>query len=356
MLCVPGVTMLVRPETLTMYGVKPVPYPRFDLSTRWLAAFDEWFTANLGWRRSLIQLHNLLGYRVLRDLQSDSVLVGRDDWLFLRQDAGWKAFRSEEPLSAREAAGFRRSFSDARRWLAKRKIPFLFVVVPSKETIYPEYLPASATRARDVTLLDEVLRELSAAKIDYIDLREPLLAAKQDDTLLYDPMDSHWNGNGARIGASLMMKRAAELLERGPDYAELNAKLVPEQHEPDLALLLSLEDRLSERSIALLPREPRARRIEPSEEFVSLTRWQMNRVVFEAPDESLPTALILRDSFGEALMPVLSQKFRRSVWIWTHNIDLGLIEREKPDIVIMELTERFLCNRPPRVVTRQRRR
>ena len=95
MLCVPGVTMVVRPETPNLYGVKPVPYPEFELSTKWLSAFEQWFTANLSFKRALIQLHNAFGYLVLRDLQSDAVLVGREGWLFLRQDAAWKAFREQ---------------------------------------------------------------------------------------------------------------------------------------------------------------------------------------------------------------------------------------------------------------------
>lgn len=348
--------MVVRPETPNLYGVKPVPYPEFELSTKWFSAFEQWFTANLGLKRAFIQLHNAMGYLVLRDLQSDAVLVGRERWLFLRQDAAWKAFRSEEPITRRESAGYRRSFSEARRWLRKRKIPFLFVVVPSKETVYPEYLPGSATRARDITRLDEVLRELTAAEVEYLDLRAPLMAGKRSGKLLYDRIDSHWNGRGASIGAELVLRRAAELMGRPPEWAALDSKLVRQPLEADLTLILSLEDRIQEQTIALLPRSPKARRVEPPPDVLSPTRWQWNRVVFETPDESLPAAIILRDSFGEALMPVMSEKFRRSVWLWTHKIDLGLVEREKPDIVIMELTERFLSQKPPPVVTRQRRR
>jgi hypothetical protein len=347
--------MLVRPETPYFYGVKPVAYPAFEASMSWPGEFEQFFTANLGYKQRLVQLHNLLGYRVLGDLQGDSVLVGRQGWLFLRQDLGWQAFRSEVPLADDGADLWRRSLKGAQSWLAKREIPFLYVIVPNKDTIYPDFLPGSATRARATTRLDEMLALLREAGIEHLELRSALLEERKR-AQVYDRIDSHWNGLGARAGAELIMKRAAELLHRPPEFAELNARVVDQKSWADLALLLSLDKCITEPSKALVPREPRARRVEPPEDVAEPNRKQQARMVYEVPDDSLPTALIIRDSFSEGLAPVLAEKFRRSVWLWTHKLDLSQVTREKPDIVIVETAERFLSGTPPRLITGPRRR
>jgi hypothetical protein len=354
LLCLPGVTMLVRPQSPKLYGVAEVPFPPFRPTTQWLSDFEDYFNANLGYKRKLIQLHNLLGYRVLRDLQSDSVLVGRKNWLFLKQNHGWESFRSEQPLTGAEARAWQRSFQYAERWLAEQQIPFLFVVVPSKESVYPDVLPPSATRARDVTRLDEMLGLLQSSGIQHLELRTALREARKH-AQVYDSIDSHWNGEGARVGAKLILQRVAELLHRPPSFAELNERIVPQPSWADLPLILSLDGVVTAPSNAVVPKQPRARRLEPPESVTDSQAAQTKRMVFEVADESLPTALILRDSFAEGLQPVLTEKFRRSVWIWTHKMDLTLVTREKPDIVIVETTERFLSDKPPRLMLPRRR-
>jgi hypothetical protein len=296
----------------------------------------------------MVQLNNWLGYRALGDLQSDNVLVGKHGWLYLKQNFGWESMRSEEPLSKKHAAAWRRVLQGAERQLAKRKIPFLFVVVPSKETIYPEHLPKSAARARDTSRLDELLAVMKDSGIEYLELRTALRAGRER-AQLYDSIDSHWNGNGARIGAQLILQKVAQQLNR-PGFAEIDARLAPRPSWADMPLILSLDDVITVPSVELVPNHQRARRVEPPESVKEPTRKQQTKMVYEVDDETLPKALILRDSFAEGFMPVLNEKFRRTVWLWTHEIDLRLVEREEPDIVIVEMTERFFSDAPPKLM------
>jgi alginate O-acetyltransferase complex protein AlgJ len=52
--------------------------------------------------------------------------------------------------------------------------------------------------------------------------------------------------------------------------------------------------------------------------------------------------VMFRDSFATYLIPFLGYHFQRSVYIWQRPWDLALIEREKPDVVIDEMLERYL--------------
>jgi len=55
-----------------------------------------------------------------------------------------------------------------------------------------------------------------------------------------------------------------------------------------------------------------------------------------------PTVVMNQDSFGENLTPFLAERFRRTVVVEGSRLDRGLIERERPDIVIQEFVERAL--------------
>jgi len=51
---------------------------------------------------------------------------------------------------------------------------------------------------------------------------------------------------------------------------------------------------------------------------------------------------VYRDSMAIPLIPLLSENFRRIVYVSSRRLDPALVEREKPDVVIEELVERSL--------------
>ena len=63
---------------------------------------------------------------------------------------------------------------------------------------------------------------------------------------------------------------------------------------------------------------------------------------YSTGNEALPSALIIRDSFGTPIIPFLSEKFERSMFIfdnWHYTANEHIIEQEKPDIVIYVVME-----------------
>ncbi|MBF0634551.1 MAG: hypothetical protein HQK85_07840 [Nitrospinae bacterium] len=60
-----------------------------------------------------------------------------------------------------------------------------------------------------------------------------------------------------------------------------------------------------------------------------------------------PRAIILRDSFGNALLPLLAVHFSHITSRLDHGwLSSEIVEKEKPDVVIYEITERFLMKGP----------
>jgi alginate O-acetyltransferase complex protein AlgJ len=348
LIALPGSTLLIWRQPQPLPKVAEVKCPPFELSVAWLAAAEQYFIANFGQKRRLVQLHNLLGFLVVGDLQSNSVLAGRDGWLFLKQSFGWQSFRSEKPMTSAERDGWERPLRAAKRDLDRRKVPLLYVIAPSKETIHPEYLPGGATRARSVSRLDEMLPVLQGAGIEYLDLRSALQETKAAGAL-YDRLDSHWNGRGGEVAARLMLERTASLLGLPPEYSAPVWSVTARRSPNDLGALLALDEYLTEDSNELQPTARRAVRLEPPESVIIPSTDRTRRLVFQVADASLPKALILRDSFGTMLVPALAEKFRRSVWLWTRTLDFRLLDQEKPDIVIYEITERLFYDDPPQL-------
>ena len=57
--------------------------------------------------------------------------------------------------------------------------------------------------------------------------------------------------------------------------------------------------------------------------------------------------ILFRDSFAGSWTSFLCQNFREVVYIWQYEWNLPLLEREKPDIVVDEILERFLSVSDP---------
>jgi len=72
-----------------------------------------------------------------------------------------------------------------------------------------------------------------------------------------------------------------------------------------------------------------------------------NIKVYENQNAAPVSAVMFGDSFHLALVPYLSESFRRLVFVHRSDFDHELIDRENPDIVILESADRFLAKLAP---------
>jgi hypothetical protein len=85
-----------------------------------------------------------------------------------------------------------------------------------------------------------------------------------------------------------------------------------------------------------------ARRVETPSEYSS---WFQNRetIVYENQRADLPRAVIFRDSTSQFVVDLLAQHFSRSVFVWHQGqVVKDVVERERPDVVIHAMAERFV--------------
>jgi lysophospholipase L1-like esterase len=87
--------------------------------------------------------------------------------------------------------------------LEERGIRFIFAPIPNKESIYYEYLP----KGRRPVFLEHLVRELKKREIGTIDSQKAFEDEyRKNGTLLYFLDDTHWNEDGVRLMADLIVK------------------------------------------------------------------------------------------------------------------------------------------------------
>ncbi len=357
-LCVVTAPLLVTaiqlgrgPGTPREESTARTPRPPHDVRTliRWPGEFKWYFHERFGFRQSLIRTHGLLKVNGLHVSSNAKVLLGANDWLFLTSESVLDYQRHARPFSSDELARWVRTLEDRRAWLAERGIAYMVVIAPNKHSIYPEFLPQALASGARETRLDQLSRALSAGSdVRLINLRDSLLSARSSGSgRLFHKTDTHWNLLGAWYGARAVVDALGPSLTRdslGREPGELMRRI---SHGGDLARLLGLASDRLETEVA--PTDSPAPLVSSDGAPV---RWKPLDVVSrkELIIESAgpgTSAVIFRDSFGEALIPWLSPCFGRATWRWEYGFDRQLIERERPDVVIQQLVERKLMTIAP---------
>jgi alginate O-acetyltransferase complex protein AlgJ len=124
-------------------------------------------------------------------------VVGKDEWLFFRFD--YTDVNDEKATTT--SIDLIQRFNKV---LAQNGVTMAFVMVPIKARIYSEHLPDSAPiTPYMIKNYDRLLRELSAAKVNVIDLNQPFMTSKKrnTETPFFFRLDTHWSPSGAMLAA-----------------------------------------------------------------------------------------------------------------------------------------------------------
>jgi alginate O-acetyltransferase complex protein AlgJ len=322
-------------------------WPGFGGIRTYVEGLEAYFNDHFGYRKYLIKSYHKRRRKLFGAEQSSrsKTLVGQDGWLYYAASNMVENYRAVSPFSEQDLERWKRAFERRRDWLAARGVRYLVVIAPNKETIYPEHLPAWLKRVGRETRKDQVVRYLREhSDLDIIDLEEPLVRSKPRGRL-YWKTDSHWNDRGAFIGYQEVMSRLAVWY---PDLRPLplSAFDVTIGRKPagNLSTMLgeqnSFEDDVPEfhrkDAVEVKPAAP------PILSGSEIGEPAMPPIALETPGRRL-RCLFLRDSFTEALRPFLAPHFARSLYIYTMFFEAGVIEKERPDIVVQEIVESFLA-------------
>jgi alginate O-acetyltransferase complex protein AlgJ len=306
--------------------------------------FEAYFNDHFGFRKRLIYWLAVAKVQGLGVTSTPGVTLGSNGWLYLASDAAVLSYRAARPFTPAQLEAYRRILEARRDWLAARGIPYLMVILPNKDTIYPEFMPAAYSKVNPRSRLDQLVDYMKDhSNVSILDIREDLLRAKQVERV-YDVTDSHWNARGGYIGYERIMRTLQRWfpLARAAPRSELR-EVVVNGPGGDLARMLGIADRLPEERLMLVPRDGWHFH-QTDERFPMAARCAYPELTLatERTDAKLPRAVLFRDSFAAQLIPFLAEHFQRLLCIWDKDFDRAIIEHERPGVVIQEVVERAL--------------
>jgi len=323
----------------------------WDRMFQYLKEFTSYYNDYFIFRSDLIFLNNLLKVKFFRVSPTPTVLIGKNGWLFfdnpVTQPGTVDYYRALTPFSVKELEQWKNLLEQRHQWLAARGIHYLFVIVPNKNTIYPEFMPDHIHRVNKKSRMDQLVEYLeNHSTVPFLDLRKALKDAKTNYPV-YSKTDSHWNEYGAYIAHREIIAYISRYFKEAEPlpFSRFNIETINHMGG-DLATMLSLhEEILRENIIRMKPSPPFTFRESRKE---NISRY-VRQLQTQCPTAPLPNILMVHDSCYHRLRPFLSEKFSSIlyIWDWDFNFYAGIIEREKPNLVIDEMAERFLMGEIP---------
>ena len=264
----------------------------------------------------------------------EDVIRGTDGWLYFEKTM--PDYMGETTLSQVQAERLQRVGDLMAEYAAAQGASFALTVVPNKATVYPDYLPyyyrvpASYSETKPNTDHLTPLAELNRALVDsdwYVDMTAAL-TAHAAETQLYHKRDSHWNNLGARIGYDALMTAVGG---KAGAYAD-TPYAIETVWAGDLDGLLG-SDRKDDQAVW---------QTEFTYEYTSRYRGEEDVLITTACADGVGNLVMYRDSFGNALLPLLAQQYATATFSRTLPYDLTAITAG--DTVIVEIVERNLTN------------
>lgn len=254
--------------------------------------FENWFNDRFFGRTFILNSYYKLMSWLAPLAGNDKVLVGKDGWLFYKNDDGLNNFANKRKLSDLALKNGLNYLKWVDEWCKQNGKEFYYIVVPDKSKIYNEYYrlvkkmhPDSYSIGRQFV---DFIRKNSDVKVLYL---YDTLKQNKDKGLLYFKQDSHWNHLGAYYGYKDLMNLMG-LPAKSYTFTKNN-------HSGDLARMLYFS-------------------VDEDKELYDFVDFdyqkfcnkniKLNEVKCIHP-QGAKRLFLLRDSYGESLMPYLIDTF-----------------------------------------------
>ena len=332
------------------------PAPSWPASAVTLAGLpkvvEAWLNDVFGFRSALCSANQQL-LAALGSTTSRFVTVGADGWLYLRRDfeANIEAeSRGAVPIADGDIDAWVEQLAAQRAWLAERGAQLVVVLVPEKQSIYPEFLPEWAQTGRP-TRSDKLVARVAATKaVTLVDTRPALVAAKAAQSgLLYYHSDTHWNHRGSYVAYQEVMKTVSGLYPGTRVVGSDEFTIVEDLSAAhDLMRLHNFRSALAEPATGVQLHGPShavsavqlgSGSWRPVAAGAAMFDDQVTAVRTDLTDA--PRVYVARDSFTNALVPFLNESFHEVVYARHQGgAAFQFVEEFAPDLVLFIVVDR----------------
>jgi alginate O-acetyltransferase complex protein AlgJ len=299
--------------------------------------FMGFYRDHFGFRNTLIRGLALGRYHggLAIDVNTN-IIIGKNGWLFFPSSLhdGFLAERNLDPFTETELDQWQQLLEKRNKFFTDHGIPFLVVIPPDKQNVYPELMPEHFAPLGPMTRLDQLIDRLrkTHSRVRVIDLRPALLAAKKYHQL-YFKTDTHWNDYGAYAAYPVILDAIQSVVPGSRLVPQPLSEFIPKSTRKagDLARYMDLYYEYDEDWLELVRRD----------HFPSID--STNSVVeTTGTDPHAPVLVMFHDSFTNYLAKFLGPNFSRAYWVWSNTMNGSIALQAKPDVVVDEFLERML--------------
>ena len=277
-----------------------------------------WFSDHFFLRQELISLDNLISAKIFETSGSDSVVLGKNGWLYYADTLDDYAYTN--PMSSQELFAAANNLAMMAEYCEEKGSRFLFALTPNKNSLYPENMPDQFVESQSSNRIF-LFEQLDAKAVPYVNL---FTRFSTEEEILYFAHDSHWNSKGAALGADLIN---AGFGIRSGYYQGDFSKAQPHQGDLYSMLYPAFRDREQDPVYA------------PGLAFTYTGNGKSpDSITLETAGTGEGTLLAYRDSFGNLLYPYLADTFAQAVFSRSTVYDLT----GEADFVLIQLVERNL--------------
>lgn len=277
-----------------------------------------WFSDHFFLRQELISLNNWLSAKLFNTSGSDSVILGKDGWLYYADTLEDFSFTNE--MSGQQLYAAANNLSLMAEYCEANGKQFLFALAPNKNSLYPENMPQWINESGKSNRM-LLFGSLEARGIPYVNL---FSAFEAEEEVLYFAHDSHWNSKGAALGADVINAAFGiqsayyedAFTEEAPHAGDLYEMLYPAFTDPETDPVYDGELSFTYTGSGKSP----------------------DSITLETAAQGQGKLLAYRDSFGNLLYPYLADSYGEAYFSRSTVYDLTL----DADFVLIELVERNL--------------
>lgn len=294
--------------------------------------FNSWLNDNIGFRDTLMGFNTKIQYTLFDRINSSDVISGKNGWLFYQGEGGISIhdYQAKTLYTEKQLKKILKNVTELQKWCDDNGMEFVLMLMPNKEHIYREYMPDGIEEVheeKNIDLVVDYIRENSDIKVVYP--KEALLKAKEKYGVYYK-YDTHWNDLGAYEGYKALMSAlnitpvSFENIEtREYDGGDLaNMAMLSGMVNPYMENFIKYED-----DVETLYNDNNANYTYEKYRFVN----GCNKKIF-----------FMGDSFRSALKPMISRTFEYSNFVHRDTKIFDEVLREKPDIFVYEMVERYV--------------
>jgi hypothetical protein len=303
----------VKPE-------KPKPSLAAVASADFQKQTEEYEKYNFGFRGFLIKFKNSINYLMYKELSTDDQLEGEDGYIFkrgsIRRNVTGELYNGK---TKNDSTIFKINFLKER--IEKRGGHLLVVIAPSKESIYPEKLPARYKNiVKEHSDFNDLAEGFHKNNIPFIDFTAYFRQVhKTSPYPLFTKTGYHWSVYGASLAQDSLLAYMQHFLpEQMPKYSRTGVEWSDTARWPDadferpLNLLYSIQDhRYAYPKLEMIPttsQDNRPKVIINGDSYFSMIK-DLNKLQYILSDDSkywyyFNESLIMSDNNNTAMKDI----------------------------------------------------